>query len=423
MESHLNVQPKRLSTIIKIAFGFIDQGCFSVVNYAASIYLARLVTPDNYGVYSISFSALLFISLAQSVFFGEPISVFGAREYRDNLKNYLNSMYWSQVLLSGIISIAILLVLVFLPQSNLKKSFIFMMASLPFIFSFWFLRRAFYIKPQANLAAISSMIYAVVLLLALLGLGALNKLDSATIFLAMGAASIPASIFSSLKLGINFRTFQSMLVKDSPVLKYLGEGFSYGKWLLIGVISSWVAVNAYPIVIGQLIGTEQAGAYRAIQNIFLPMQQTIAAITLLSIPWLSKQAEKGAYHLKKLIYFLALGALAISSLYGILSWVFKEPLLNFLYSNEFYTSYDVLIPAFGFQMTALAFATVLSYYLRIFDRQKKIMWSKILSAAFFIIFGIYLIYSIGMAGIIITLIISAIIETIFLTFAIAQDRP
>lgn len=423
MESRLHVQPKRISTFIKIAFGFIDQGCFSIANYAASIYLARLVTPDDYGVYSISFSALLFISLAQSVFFGEPISVFGAREYRDNLKNYLNSMYWSQVLLSGIISIVILLVLVFLPPSTLKKSLILMMVSLPFIFSFWFLRRAYYIQTQANLAAISSVVYAALLFLALLGIGSLNKLNSATIYLAMGGASFLASIFSFSKLSINFRGLQSILIKDSPVLKYLGESFSYGKWLLIGLISSWVAVNAYPIVISQLIGTEQAGAYRAIQNIFLPMQQTIAAITLLSIPWLSKQAEKGARRLKKLIYSLAMGALALSSLYGILAWIFKEPLLDFLYNNKFYASFDILIPAFAFQMTALALATVLSYYLRIFDKQKKVMWSKILSAVFFILFGIYLIFSLGIAGIIITLIVSAIIESLFLIIAIAQDSP
>ena len=96
-----------------------------------------------------------------------------------------------------------------------------MTVSLPFIFSFWFLRRAYYIQTQANLAAISSIVYAALLFLALLWIGSSNKLNSATIYLAMGGASFLASIFSFSKLGINFRGLHSTLFKDGLVLKYL----------------------------------------------------------------------------------------------------------------------------------------------------------------------------------------------------------
>jgi len=56
----------------------VDQGVISVANFAATIILARAVSPTDLGVYGVGFTALRLVRAVQEGLTIQPVNTFGA---------------------------------------------------------------------------------------------------------------------------------------------------------------------------------------------------------------------------------------------------------------------------------------------------------------------------------------------------------
>ena len=88
---------KLLRWTTKSGLAILDQGLISGSNFAASILLARWLTPAQYGAYAVAFSVFILLSLIYLALLLEPMAVFGGSAYHNCLREYLRVLVKLQV--------------------------------------------------------------------------------------------------------------------------------------------------------------------------------------------------------------------------------------------------------------------------------------------------------------------------------------
>jgi O-antigen/teichoic acid export membrane protein len=398
---------------IKGGWSILDQGTYSGANFLLNILLARWLSPDVYGGYSVAFSFFLLLSNAQVALIAEPMSIFGAGKYRDQQPKYLDFLLRNQWIGAVLCWLLIPLSFFLLRGPNLQLSIIAMLLALPFILGYWYMRRAYYLEARADLALASSIVYAVILLLFILIFRNAGVLSVPLAFLAMAIASVVASMTTIKPLHIRY--FGGYTETPDVNKNQFSEVWDFGKWILVASVASWLTTMAYPSVIGFVLGLEQAGAFRAVQVLFLPLQQLLAAITLLILPWLSKQ--RSSHGDKYLMRFTlpVVGVVCIFSLlYCFLVAYFGEDLIYLLYKNAFYGEYSYLIVYLALASLLGVIPLVLGLTLRVLNRPKDILYSRGIAALFVVTVGFACIYIFRFQGVILSLVLGAGIEAIIL---------
>ena len=415
MESNIPSFATILRWGIKGGWSILDQGVYSGANFLLNILLARWLSAIAYGGYSVAFSIFLLISSAQVALIAEPMSIFGAGKYHDQQSDYLNQLLRNQWVGAFLCWVFLLPVFYFFQDMVLRDSLLGMTFALPFIFGHWYMRRAYYLEARSGLALISSLAYATSLLLIVFLLRELGILSIFWAFIAMALASVAASMTTIGPLRIKyFGNFSgiSINVKDT-----LHEIWHFGKWILVAYIASWVASMAYPLLIAISMETQLAGVFRSVQNLFLPLQQFLAAITLLILPWLAKQrlnyGDSRVFNGTRTVTgFIGL----ISASYCAAMIVFRQQVMDILYENDFYSSFAGLIPYLALASMLGVAPLILGLSLRVLGQPEVILWSKGSAALCTLIIGLPLIWRFQMTGVILSLIMSVIVEAAILLF-------
>jgi O-antigen/teichoic acid export membrane protein len=195
-----------------------------------------------------------------------------------------------------------------------------------------------------------------------------------------------------------------------PVLK---ENWEYGKWI-VGLSLADSPTFIYLPVVGAFAGLAQSGALRAMQNLFLPLQQLLASLATLLLPRISRQAAlQGAPYIRRLTpRLLAInGAFAVA--YDLAILVLAFPFILIMYQDriDFYQDYLWLVPYLAVGMLLYAVFQSAAHVLRVKQRPGLILNAKLFSTAFFYTAGIALIYGWGLLGAVIGQVLGALLET------------
>lgn len=398
---------------IKGGWSILDQGVYSGANFLVNILLARWFSAEIYGGYSVAFSMFLLLSNAQVALIAEPMSIFGAGKYQTQQSEYLNHLLRMQWIGAFLSWITILPIYQFTRNSHLGLSLIAMLLALPFILGYWYMRRAYYLEARSDLALVSSLVYAIFLLLAVFMFKTIGALSVPLAFLAMALASAVASMTTIKPLRIHY--FGSHGEMKLPKKDVMSEVWDFGKWILIAYVASWLTSMVYPPLIGFLMSLEDAGAFRAVQVLFLPLQQLLASVTLLILPWLSKQqAIHGNEHMVRFTLFVVGSVFIVAILYCVAITYFGADLILWIYKSTFYSAYSYLVVYFAISSLISVIPLVLGLALRVLNRPQAILWSKGISALFVITVGFTAIYYYRFQGVLFSLLAGVLVETILL---------
>jgi O-antigen/teichoic acid export membrane protein len=415
MESYLPSLDNFLRWGIKGGWGILDQGVYSGINFLVNILLARWLSAAGYGGFSVAFSVFLLISGIQVALIAEPMSIFGASKYRDRQSGYLNHLLRNQWLGSFLSCLILLPIVYFVQNSALQVSFLGMTLALPFIFGHWYVRRACYLEAQSGLALISSLVYAFSLLSVVVLLRETGYLSVFWTFIAMAVASVVASFTILERLQLKY--FGDVSGVSLQAQEVFTEIWQYGKWILIAYTASWTATMAYPLLIAVSLGTQLAGAFRSVQNLFLPLQQFLAAVTLLILPWLTKQksihGESRVFQATRIVSWVV-GT--ISAFYCAAAIIFRYEIMNILYENGFYSSFSSLILYLAVASLLGVVPLILGLSLRVLGQPEVILWSKGPAALCTLIIGLPLIWKFQMTGVVLSLILSVLVEAFVVFF-------
>ncbi|MCK4794486.1 MAG: hypothetical protein KAV87_62735 [Desulfobacteraceae bacterium] len=400
----------------KITASVLDQAIFSSSNFILSILLARWLIPESYGAYAIVYSIFLFVSGIYNALLLEPMTVYGPSRHMDFLSGYFKSSFNLHVLitlgLSGLVFIAS--VILAIRGNFLAQTLMGLAIAIPFMLLYWMIRRKCYIIGRPNLSVIGSMIYAVLILGGVFALWKTNLISPFLAFLLLAGASALVSVIVSRLLhsyihsnihGGEIRTPGSVLA----------ENLVYGRWLLASVIVFWLVNLVYIPLVGILIGLNLAGVMKAIQNLYLPVEQSLTAMGLLLLPWLSgNRKNRGDQIVLKIAGVVSLIASILALIYLLLMNLFGTFLLDALYNQPLYLAFAQLIPFIG--VVAVLRAALFGFTLgvRAIEHSKATFYSYAAGAVASLSIGIFLVKTWGLPGAVGGQVLSILVSLIVL---------
>lgn len=400
----------------RVFWGLLDQALFSGTNFVVSFLLARWLTETDYGAFSIAFSVFLFFSGFPSALIWEPMTVYSTR-YSELIDLYFGKQIWYQVLLTISFSIFGGVLSLFFSEA-LRQTFLITFFSLPLVLLLWFFRQVAYIKSQPHFAFYMSLSYSILYFCGLAVLRMTELLSPGFVFFVMAVASLGTSFFLGRLLSVK-PIFGYVLEK-----KLLLENWSFGKYILLASVASSVSSLAFIPLLGIFVGIAEAGAFRAMQNLILPLQQTIVAMSLLMLPQLSKSMDlHGEKSTRRIINGLFLLSIVVIVVYMAFIWIMGDSIVTWLYHKAYFQSFTWMLIFLGCAFLFTAGAQILGIGMRAFKRPEVVLWAKGAAAFSMMAFGVLAIYLWKISGLVVAMLLSAIAEFLVLIWIYNRKKP
>jgi O-antigen/teichoic acid export membrane protein len=335
------------SQITKSGIAVIDQGLFSGSNFILNIFLARWLSSNEYGTFSLVFAVFLFFSGFHNALVLEPLSVFGTSKYPKILKEYLAGQFIIHLFVTGFSGVLIILAgvaLYFLKiiDSNLLLFIVGPGLFLPFMLLIWLARRSCYVFGRPILAFWVSVVYSVALMSGAFFVHRSGGLFHVSLdwYFLFGFASLAGSLLVFMNPAmVNFQV--------TGWLSWMREQWAFGKWIVLATFLNFAGTQVQIFVVAAQLDLGQAGVFRALQNFILPMVQVLTAITTLVLPMIAFDFGNGNLQAVKLKAFKTSAGLTLGSfLYLVVLYLFSGQLENLLYGGK-YSEFSPLIFALG----------------------------------------------------------------------------
>jgi len=399
------------------ALSILDQGVLSLSNFAINIHLSRILVPKQYGLFAIVFSIyLLLLSLNQALIL-EPLSIVGMTRYKDNLINYFKKISVIQFTISIGLSLLMLIVTVFFyfSSNELYAPLIALVIAGPFISLFFLARRFCYLLFTPGIAFAGTVIYIAVLLLIYYRLFQINTITIFNVFLLFGAASLVSSLVIMLIIRSKFPSLLKNVV-SSRIVVY--KHWNLGKWLLGSSAIGWLSTSIYFPMVASLSGLEATAAFKAIDNLLLPMQQVITALSLIIIPRVAGYANRNKLFLRSISIKLTIIFTSLVVVYLGFLYIMKTEVVHLLYgANSVYIYYLGLLPLVGLSLVVRAVSDLgIGVSLRIVERFDVLFKSSVTNSIFTLTIGFFLVWKYGIFGAGIAIAIGAALQLIVSSF-------
>ncbi len=371
----------------------MDQGLFAASNFALNILLARWLSPQDYGAFSVAYAVFLLFSTFHMSLLSDPLSVFGPRKYENRIGRYLNVLLQGHLILTAVIGLILGLIgLVSLTrQGNSLSPALFGVAlASPFILLQWLMRRACYALLIPRMAASAGALYMGFMLIGTYVLFHYGWLSATTALGVIAAASLVSGGWLMVRLKVSFVSRDRTLART--VLK---DHWRYGRWVAGTALSNWISSSVYYLLFPFWGGLEAAGAFRALTNLFQPAIHFNTALGTVLLPLLAhiKEAQRFTSVVRYALLLLPLGA----ATYGVLVAAFGEPLTEFLYGGQ-YENLASVMWLFGAIPVVLGVAIVVANALNALELPNKVFVAYMYSMATSLTLGLLLMFYLGTTG-------------------------
>jgi O-antigen/teichoic acid export membrane protein len=385
---------------VKSGVSVLDQGLVSGSNFLLALLLARWLSPAEYGTYAIAFSIFLFISGFHNALILDPMFVLGASRHGDDIRPYNSAVIWMHFAMTAVagLGLAATALVVRASTPSLGMSLLGLALACPFVLFFSLLRSTCYVKTRPDRSLRGSLIYAVVQFGTVALMFRSGTLSSFSAFLAMGLAGFAAGMVLMISEGIRPREMRwSAVSRRIPGI--LAENWGYGKWIVGSAFVYWLSGAVYVPLVGTLAGLEEAGAFQAMQNLLRPLQQSLVALNLLFLPFISRQrAARGNSYLKKTIPAIVVVNIAVSCVYFVLLLLAQKWVIAILYRKSFYDGFARILPYLWMATLVSAVMQGLVIGLKTLERTDLMFWGQALGAAFTMTLGLYMVHSFKTTG-------------------------
>jgi O-antigen/teichoic acid export membrane protein len=381
----------------KSIWAIMDQGFFAVSNFGLYVFLARWLSIQNYGVFTLGYSIFLLLGNVHTAILTEPMLVFTPKKAKGLVGKYLNFILRGHLKVSAIFSVTLIIASLFIDiYSNRFSGMVLILAfTTPLMLLLWMFRRMCYVLSKPRVAAFGSFIYLLFILLGIVITNLLDILSTETAFLIIGISSMIISLIISKLLDFKLLNLsnEKKLVKEFAI-----EQKKYGIWALGSGIMTWIPSNLYYLVMPKLSSIESNAVFKALLNTVMPLSHTIAALSILLLPILAKSKDFQVFNRKVVLSIIVLicGGLSYLLLLGILN----EPIINLLYGKE-YSEYSNLLWFIGLIPLVNGIVSILGTALRALEKPNLVFKSVLISSIITLIVGIPMISWFGLIGAII----------------------
>lgn len=356
-------------------FAIADQGLYSGTNFLVNILFARMMTPDDFGLFVLSFSIIVVFQQIYSSIILEPMSVLGAKHSGQGLNNYIIGQFKLQFIftvLTGLVIIALLGgINALVPQSPILDLLILWGIFLPINQLLFFMRRAYYILQRPGVSAFGSMLYSIVLVGCTYLISKSGYLTPKTAVLFFAIASLVGSV-----LIVNLLKADKSS-KSSPPLVLLRQNWAFGKWFFLSSVLVGTALQSQVYLSGGLLGIEEAGIVKVLQSFIQPVTLTFAAIASYSLPIISADfAKKREVEAKKKVVIITAIQVFVAVVFEIVLIFAGEYLEALIYRGQ-YAQYVGLLPIWGIIPIFLALSNGISLLHYAAQKSQALLYSSL----------------------------------------------
>ena len=389
-----------------------DQAVFSGAMLVLNILLARWTSPEEYGAFAVLFAIFLILAGLHNAVIVEPMSVFGPQRSSAARKTYLRHVY----LMHGIVSVALVaaasLVVVFLDNGAIRTASWALPVTLPLAMTFWLTRRKCYVESRPDRALFLSTLYALAVVAGLSWLFMSESLSAFSAFIVFGLAGFAVSLPDMARTCRGKRRAAQKTYIDD-----VRQHVKYGRWSLGESIAFALGASILPLAIAWFMSVGEAGKFRAMQVVFLPLTHLITGLGLLLLPVMSKlraAASTDRFVARARTVLLVFVMLAVAYVLPIL--LLGRALLMLIYANPDYLDFLPLLPYLALNGVAAAWIAALMIIARSAERPDIVFVATAWGSGAMLTAGIAAIAAFGLPGIAAALLLNTGVTAIVLAW-------
>ena len=324
----------RLRPLLHGVFASIaDQAVFSGTNFALNVLLARWLTAEEYGAYSVAWSVCLILVAFHNALIVEPMMVVGPAEFGARLGSYLKrvtKLNVATVFVMGILGAAASF---FYHGLAVRDALSALGLAVPGYLLLLTLRREQYIVDRPLRSFYLSVGYAALSAGALAGLHSLGKLAAWNAVLVMGVSYLVA-LWTLLRrnLPLDYQPSPHSLNEISVA------HWRYGKWLFVSAVLGVGVSDMQVLLLSKMVDLASAGALRALMNFILPVGQLFTVLSVFMLPKLARSMkERGVALGLRRASLYSLCVMSIAFAYSSSLVLLAGPLEHLLYGGRMAT--------------------------------------------------------------------------------------
>ncbi|WP_412060254.1 glycosyltransferase [Rubrivirga sp. IMCC45206] len=309
----------------------MDQALFAGANFLVNVLLARWLTPEAYGAFTVAFVVFLLAGTVHGGLLIEPMLVFGPGKFEGKTGPYLRVLLRAH---AGFSAVAGALLAVVggvawaLGSPELAAVFLALAISQPAILALWLLRRACFVVSKPSWAAGAGALYMALLAGGAVALYRVDALTGPLALVLMAVASLAACAVLAGRLGVFRREQVPGLAADARAAH-----IEYGRWSASTGVLEWVQLAVPFLALPLFVGLEGSGTLRALFNLAMPALQGFGALATLCLPLFVRARAAGTFDRT----FRQIGGafLGLGALYGVLVLAFGEVAVAWLYDGKY----------------------------------------------------------------------------------------
>lgn len=345
-------------------WAIVDQALFALSNFGFNLALARWLPSDQYGAYAFILSIFLYVVTVHSVLFIQPAFVFVPGRFKHNSFGYIRTVLSLHAIFIVVIAACLLstgLTFIAFGRMTVGNILLGVAFSGPTTLSFWLMRQVCYILISPRLAARSSLIYLLLLTVAMTLLGYLQMLSilaALSVMVLAGSAACSPLLKTLLYSGIEQASESRAMV--------LREHFNYGRWGIATAAFGWIPGSINILLLPVWADLSAAAGYRALEVLLLPLMQTVSALSVITTVRLARwQDNRSAFRSAAVVVLLSFGILG--AVYSGLLMVVGRDFVHFVYAGRYDDvsgSIFLLAPSCIFYSVSTALGCILQSIMR-----------------------------------------------------------
>jgi O-antigen/teichoic acid export membrane protein len=382
---------------------FFDQGIVSGSNFMIGIFLARNLSIDVFGKYSLLWLVMLYVLSFQQSFIIAPMYSLEPKKNKSNLP----TVVLMQLLYSFIAVIVVVLFFLLAAFFDDKWNIGFLL--IPFSLSAFFYllqdfsRRYFFLKEDYKLVVIIDIVAYLGFLLLLFLFSKFRNLNLSIIYCLMIAAFLISFLVAFMKMD-----YLNIKIRNLKVT--IKEYWGYSKWLSFSAFIQGLGGNLFVILGSAILGTWIAGVIRIFQNLMGVFNVFFNALeNFIPISAAKIYNIKGYKYLLNYIFRFSYKGLLLFILFWLSVYlVSPDVLIRFIYGDK-YIEFSYLFHLYVGLYLLLYFSLLLRFIFRTVEDTKTIFFTYIISLIFSFLIAFPLIYHYEIKGIVIGMVLTNIV--------------
>jgi O-antigen/teichoic acid export membrane protein len=398
--------PLSWSRTRQVSFSIADQALSVGGMFLVNIALARTQTKEAYGIFTLSYTVLTFLTGLHNAAVLETFTIYGSGRYLDRYEQYVGLLWRVNAALAVGLTVALLFLWRALAWSapNLASgAFLGVSLTCGVLLTASFVRRTFYLQRRPDLAARFSLIFFLVCIFLLGVFVRIGRLDGFYAFVIVACAWIVAglSLFSALPSRSRGLAFTS----TEP--GYWSEHWKYSRWVFVTALVFQFTTQGYYWLAAAFLSVKEVANLRAMYNVVTPVDQIFVATAMLMLPIMSSRYS--SRHLEGLLGIwkrYALFSIVVTGSFALIVRFFGRAILHLFYGSRFDDT-AALVGTFALFPVFMCIGNTINAALKAMEKPNIVFWAYLASGTTTLVLGLPLMIHFGLRGAVYGIISSA----------------